>query len=80
MLDFLGKFCKQQNIKFIATANTENVREKVKDITGNLVTDIKTQNLDSLFKTIFGEEYTKLKESLDKPITGDEVVILAKAG
>lgn len=30
MLDFIGKLCKQQNINLIVTADTENIREKVK--------------------------------------------------
>jgi len=54
MLDFIGKLCKQQNINLIVTADTENIREKVKNVTNNLITDTKTQNLDSLFRTLFG--------------------------
>lgn len=78
VLDSLSKMLQKHNLNIVATADKENIAEKVlNSVTSNKIVNVKTQNLNTLLETIFGKDnYNNLKTKLKQPISTDGVQIL----
>ena len=66
ILDFISKIAQKHDLSIVALAEKENISDKLVDvIPNNLISSTKIQNLDNLFKTIFGEEnYNELEKQM----------------
>lgn len=80
VLNFVQKILESHNLNAVGLASTRNIQSKLlNSIPSNKVTNVDTQNLEAIFKLIFGSEnLDELEKELQKNSAETEVFLIEK--